>query len=232
MNEQNINWQQFLQPYELAVNGFILKLESIKKQYILAGQKNPIESVYGRVKSPKSIIAKLQRMNMDFSEIRNLTDIGGIRITCKYVQEVYEIFDLLKARKDIEIFWIKDYIENPKPSGYRSLHIIAKYNAETIDGRLPINIEFQIRTLSMHLWASIEHSLKYKYYRNIPENIKLRLIEASRIALDLDLEMSKIKQDMNNLDTKEEGKEFRDDYLDFDFDFDFDIDLVDNKKSY
>ena len=232
MNEQNINWQQFLQPYELAVNGFILKLESIKKQYILAGQKNPIESVYGRVKSPKSIIAKLQRMNMDFSEIRNLTDIGGIRITCKYVQEVYEIFDLLKSRKDIEIFWIKDYIENPKPSGYRSLHIIAKYNAETIDGRLPINIEFQIRTLSMHLWASIEHSLKYKYYRNIPENIKLRLIEASRIALDLDLEMSKIKQDMNNLDTKEEGKEFRDDYLDFDFDFDFDIDLVDNKKSY
>jgi len=224
MNEQTINWPQFLQPYEQAVNGFILKLESIKKQYILAGQKNPIESVYGRVKSPKSIIAKLQRMNMDFEEIRNLTDIGGIRITCKYVQEVYEIFDLLKSRKDIEIFWIKDYIENPKPSGYRSLHIIAKYNAETIDGRLPINIEFQIRTLSMHLWASIEHSLKYKYYRNIPENIKLRLIEASRIALDLDLEMSKIKQDMNKLDDKEERVEYHDEYYDFDFDFDFDID--------
>ena len=171
MNEQTINWPQFLQPYEQAVNGFILKLESIKKQYILAGEKNPIESVYGRVKSPKSIIAKLQRMNMDFDEIRNLTDIGGVRITCKYVQEVYEIFDLLKSRKDIEIFWIKDYIENPKPSGYRSLHVIAKYNAETIDGRIPINVEFQIRTLSMHLWASIEHSLKYKYYRNIPENL-------------------------------------------------------------
>ena len=224
MNVQTINWPQFLQPYEQAVNGFILKLESIKKQYILAGEKNPIESVYGRVKSPKSIIAKLQRMNMDFDEIRNLTDIGGVRITCKYVQEVYEIFDLLKSRKDIEIFWIKDYIENPKPSGYRSLHVIAKYNAETIDGRIPINVEFQIRTLSMHLWASIEHSLKYKYYRNIPENIKLRLIEASRIAYDLDLEMSKIKQDMNSLDNKEERTVYHDDYYDFDFDFDFDID--------
>lgn len=224
MNEQTINWPQFLQPYEQAVNGFILKLESIKKQYILAGEKNPIESVYGRVKSPKSIIAKLQRMNMDFDEIRNLTDIGGVRITCKYVQEVYEIFDLLKSRKDIEIFWIKDYIENPKPSGYRSLHVIAKYNAETIYGRIPINVEFQIRTLSMHLWASIEHSLKYKYYRNIPENIKLRLIEASRIAYDLDLEMSKIKQDMNSLDNKEERTVYHDDYYDFDFDFDFDID--------
>ena len=217
MNEQTINWPQFLQPYEQAVNGFILKLESIKKQYILAGQKNPIESVYGRVKSPKSIIAKLQRMNMDFEEIRNLTDIGGIRITCKYVQEVYEIFDLLKSRKDIEIFWIKDYIENPKPSGYRSLHIIAKYNAETIDGRLPINIEFQIRTLSMHLWASIEHSLKYKYYRNIPENIKLRLIEASRIAYDLDLEMSKIKIEMDELDVAEEREEYDESMFEFDF---------------
>lgn len=224
MNEQTINWPQFLQPYEQAVNGFILKLESIKKQYILAGQKNPIESVHGRVKSPKSIVAKLQRMNMEFDDIRNLSDIGGVRIICKYVQEVYEIFELLKSRKDIEIFWIKDYIENPKPSGYRSLHIIAKYNAETIEGRLPINVEFQIRTLSMHLWASIEHSLKYKYYRNIPENIKLRLIEASRIAYDLDLEMSKIKQDMNSLDDKEETNEYHDDYLDFDFDFDFDYD--------
>lgn len=219
MTEETINWPQFLQPYELAVDGFVMKLESIKKQYILAGKKNPIESVYGRVKTPKSILAKLKRMNMDFSEIRNLSDIGGIRITCKYIQEVYEIFELLKSRKDIEIFWIKDYIENPKPSGYRSLHLITKYNAETIDGRITINIEFQIRTLAMHLWASIEHSLKYKYYRNIPDNIKLRLIEASRIAYDLDVEMSMIKQDMNSLDVQEERmEEYDDSFFDFDFD--------------
>ncbi len=219
MNEETINWLQFLQPYELAVNGFVMKLESIKKQYILAGERSPIESVSGRVKTPKSIIAKLQRMNMNFDEIRNLSDIGGIRITCKYIQEVYEIFDLLKSRRDIEIFWIKDYIENPKPSGYRSLHLITRYNAETIDGQIPINIEFQIRTLSMHLWGSIEHSLKYKYYRNIPENIKLRLIEASRIAYDLDLEMSKIKLEMDQLDAVEERAEEYDESL-FEFDFD------------
>ena len=222
MNEQTINWPQFLQPYEQAVNGFILKLESIKKQYILAGLKNPIESVSGRVKTPKSIVEKLKRMNMSFDEIRNLSDIGGIRITCKYIQEVYQIFDLLKARKDIEIFWIKDYIENPKPSGYRSLHIIAKYNAETINGRIPINVEFQIRTLAMHLWGSIEHSLKYKYYRNIPENIKLRLIEASRIAYDLDVEMSKIKQEMDSLDIQEERPEYDDSLFEFDFDYTYD----------
>jgi putative GTP pyrophosphokinase len=219
MNESNINWLQFLQPYELAVSGFVMKLESIKKQYILSGKRCPIENVTGRVKNPKSIVAKLKRMNMDFSEIRNLSDIGGIRITCKYIQEVYEIFDLIKSRKDVEIFWIKDYIENPKQSGYRSLHIIAKYNAETIDGQMPINIEFQIRTLAMHLWGSIEHSLKYKYYRNIPENIKLRLIEASRIAYDLDVEMSMIKKEMNLLDVKEEREEeYENSFFEYDYD--------------
>lgn len=215
MDEKEFNWEQFLQPYELAVQGFVLKFESIKKEYELAGKNCPIESVRGRVKTPESIIAKLKRMNLDFSEIRNLSDIGGIRLKCKYIQEVYEILDLLKARKDIEIFWIKDYIENPKPSGYRSLHVIAKYNAETIEGQTPINIEFQIRTLAMHLWASIEHSLKYKYYRNIPENLKVRLIEASRIAYDLDVEMGKIKHEMEILDEAS----LKDDYIDFDFDY-------------
>ena len=218
MTEDTINWLQFLQPYELAVNGFVMKLESIKKQYILAGERSPIESVSGRVKTPKSILAKLKRMNMNFDEIRNLSDIGGIRITCKYIQEVYEIFDLLKSRKDIEIFWIKDYIENPKPSGYRSLHLITRYNAETIDGQIPINIEFQIRTLAMHLWGSIEHSLKYKYYRNIPESIKVRLIEASRIASELDIEMSKIKLEMDELDGQDERGEYDESLFEFDFD--------------
>lgn len=218
MTEDTINWLQFLQPYELAVNGFVMKLESIKKQYILAGERSPIESVSGRVKTPKSILAKLKRMNMNFDEIRNLSDIGGIRITCKYIQEVYEIFDLLKSRRDIEIFWIKDYIENPKPSGYRSLHLITRYNAETIDGQIPINIEFQIRTLAMHLWGSIEHSLKYKYYRNIPESIKVRLIEASRIASELDIEMSKIKLEMDELDGQDERGEYDESLFEFDFD--------------
>lgn len=215
VDEQNINWEQFLQPYELAVQGFVLKFDSIKKEYELAGKHCPIESVRGRVKTPDSIIAKLKRMNLDFSEIRNLSDIGGIRLKCKYIQEVYEILELLKARKDIEIFWIKDYIENPKPSGYRSLHVIAKYNIETIEGQMPINIEFQIRTLAMHLWASIEHSLKYKYYRNIPANLKVRLIEASRIAYDLDVEMSKIKKEMEILDEAS----LKDDIIDLDFDY-------------
>lgn len=209
MMKENFNWDVFLQPYELAITGFIIKFESMKKQYVLKGMKNPIEMVSGRVKTPDSIIEKAKRLNVSFSEIpEKIQDIGGIRITCKYTPYVYQILDLLKSRKDLEIVLIKDYIKNPKPSGYRSLHVIAKYNVEIIDGQQPIYIEFQIRTLAMHLWASIEHSLKYKYERNIPQSILDRLKAAARITAELDNEMNKIQMEVEALN----GDHKREDY--------------------
>ncbi len=205
---ETFNWDAFLQPYELAISGFILKLESMKKQFIISGVKNPIEMVVGRIKTPSSIIEKAKRLGVDFRDIPELIqDIGGIRITCKYTQDVYSVFDLLTNRKDIETVLVKDYIKEPKESGYRSLHLIARYNVETIDGQKPIYIEFQIRTLAMHLWASIEHSLKYKYYHNIPDNIKQRLQQAAKITAELDSEMTGIKDEVDrfrNGNTREE----------------------------
>lgn len=199
--EENFNWDVFLQPYELAISGFIIKLESMKKQYILKQMKNPIESITGRVKTPNSILEKARRINVKFADIpEKIQDIAGIRILCKYVDDVYRVYDLLASRKDIEIVSLKDYIKEPKPSGYRSLHLIAKYNVETLEGQQSIYIEFQIRTLSMHLWASIEHSLKYKYYRNIPESIKVRLQAAAKITIDLDDEMSNIQHEVESLE--------------------------------
>lgn len=194
--ENTMNWALFLQPYEFAVDNFLLKFQFLKNQYNLKGLKNPIVDITGRVKTPSSIIEKLDRLNMERKDYTELTDIGGIRITCKFIQDVYAIYELIKTRKDIQIVLVKDYIKYPKPSGYRSLHLIVKYAAETIDGQMPIYLEVQIRTLAMHLWASIEHSLKYKYYSKIPMGIKERLTEASRIAHDLDIEMSKIKHEM------------------------------------
>lgn len=193
INENNY-WKSFLLPYELAVGGFIIKLESMRKDFILKNSSSPIEIVSGRVKSVPSILEKAQRLNIDFSRIKEeIFDIAGIRITCKYIQDVYKVFELLKTRKDVDIFIVKDYIKNPKPSGYRSLHLIAKYNVETLEGQVPINIEFQIRTHAMHLWASIEHSLKYKYYRQIPEEIQERLLRVAEVTTELDAEMSKIQ---------------------------------------
>ncbi|HNZ50274.1 MAG TPA: GTP pyrophosphokinase family protein [Bacilli bacterium] len=200
MINENLYWQSFLLPYELAVGGFIIKLEAMRKEFLFKKVNNPIEIVSGRVKSVSSILEKAERLNIDFNHIpEGIYDIAGIRVTCKYIEDVYTVADLLKSRKDIDIFLIKDYIKEPKASGYRSLHLIAKYNVETVDGRMPINIEFQIRTHAMHLWASIEHTLKYKYYRHIPEEIQERLIQASIICASLDDEMTRIKSTMGSV---------------------------------
>ena len=191
------DWDSFLQPYELAVEGFLLKMEGIKKQYLVKGIHCPIEIVSGRVKTPESIMNKAERMNVNIPEVH---DIGGVRITCKYLEDVYQVAKLLKSRKDIKLIEERDYVKNVKPSGYRSLHLICRYNVETIEGQQPILLEFQIRTHAMHFWASIEHSIKYKYNKKIPQEIKERLVNASIASTKLYMEMSAIHQAMLEVD--------------------------------
>lgn len=199
--KENFSWDKFLQPYELAVEGFILKMEGIKKQYKLNGISCPIEIVSGRIKTPDSIMDKANRMNVPFEQIdERLYDIGGVRITCKYLEDVYYVRDLLVSRKDIVLREERDYIKNPKKSGYRSLHLIVSYNVETINGQKPVILEFQIRTHAMHFWASIEHSLKYKFKKQIPDTLKERLLAASLAAAKVDEEMSAIHQEIIELD--------------------------------
>lgn len=213
VNTSNFDWRKFLQPYELAVEGFILKIEGIKKQYELRGIHCPIEIVSGRVKTPESILDKAKRLGAEFEYIdEKVYDIGGIRITCKYIEDIYEVANLLKTRKDIILLEERDYIKNPKPSGYRSLHLICRYNVETIYGQSPVVLEFQIRTHAMHFWASIEHSLKYKYQKNIPDDIKKRLLAASKAAEALDKEMSSIHEAVKAIEPEEPSHTNRDTY--------------------
>lgn len=212
---KDFNWEKFLQPYELAVEGFILKIEGIKKQYQLNGISCPIEIVSGRIKSPESILDKADRMNVDYNQIDELLyDIGGVRITCKYLEDVYKVAELLKSRKDIKLLEERDYIKNMKPSGYRSLHLLCAYQVETIHGQQKVHLEFQIRTHAMHFWASIEHSLKYKYQKKIPQELKERLYQAALAGKKLDEEMSTIHNLIEDLDSKENApKALPDDQL-------------------
>lgn len=209
---ENFNWEKFLQPYELAVEGFILKIEGIKKQYQLNNTSCPIEIVSGRVKSPESIIDKANRMNVDYNYIdEQLYDIGGVRIACKYLEDVYKVAKLLKSRKDIKLLEERDYIKNMKPSGYRSLHLLCAYNVETIYGQQLVHLEFQIRTHAMHFWASIEHSLKYKYQKQIPTELKERLYQAALAGKKLDEEMTSIHNLVLELDSHPETKSVKPD---------------------
>jgi putative GTP pyrophosphokinase len=125
-----------------------------------------------------------------------MEDIAGIRIMCQFVEDIYTLVELIKNRSDMNVVYEKDYIENFKDSGYRSYHVIIKYPINSIAGSKEILCEIQIRTLAMNFWATIEHSLKYKYEHYIPENVAVRLRRAADAAFLLDQEMSEIREDI------------------------------------
>lgn len=186
-------WKELLMPYELAVEELTLKFNHIIKEYRESGLYSPIEEVHGRVKSISSILEKAHRKEIAIADIEEkLQDIAGVRIICQFVEDIYEISAIIKARSDMIVLSEKDYIKNMKPSGYRSLHIIVEYTVETVNGKKTLPVEIQIRTLGMNFWSTIEHSLQYKYSQNIPDHIRKRLNAASAAIIRLDEEMSSI----------------------------------------
>ena len=186
-------WKEILTPYELAVEELTLKFQHIMKEYKEADMYSPIEGVHGRVKRISSILEKAQKKNIPINEIEeHLQDIAGIRIICQFVEDIYDVADIIKSRSDMKVIGEKDYLSKRKESGYRSYHIIVEYEVETIKGHRIIPVEIQIRTMAMNFWATIEHSLQYKYRQGIPEHIRERLNAASEAILRLDKEMSSI----------------------------------------
>lgn len=193
---ENINWDNFFLQYEKAVNELQLKFLGMIDEHKKTGQHSPIESVTGRVKSIGSILKKAEKKNIQYSKIpEKLDDIAGIRIICQFEDDISKVIGLIKNRNviDIEVLQERDYIVNKKESGYRSYHMIITYPVMMIEGRKEVRVEIQIRTLAMNFWASIEHSINYKYNGNIPEDIKQRLITSAEAAYQLDCEMGMIR---------------------------------------
>ncbi len=198
MNE-NINWKVFLVPYVKAVEELKVKFKSIRKEYNEVGEYSPIEFVTGRVKKVSSIIEKSERRFIEFQDVGELVeDIAGIRIMCQFVDDIYTVVELIRQRdgKDLSIVYEKDYVKHIKESGYKSYHLIVRYPIETTKGTKNILAEVQIRTLAMNFWATIEHSINYKYRGNIPHDVKERLKRTARIAHELDMEMCGIRDDV------------------------------------
>ena len=186
-------WEEVLAPYNHAVEELKVKFKNIRKEFFAKGEYSPIEFVTGRTKKVASIISKAKRLNMKDIE-EEMEDIAGIRIMCQFVEDIYTIVELIKSRSDMTVVYEKDYIENFKDSGYRSYHVIIKYPIHSIAGSKEILCEIQIRTLAMNFWATIEHSLKYKYEHYIPEDLAMRLRRAADAAFLLDQEMSEIRE--------------------------------------
>ncbi|MTI68861.1 MAG: GTP pyrophosphokinase family protein [Firmicutes bacterium] len=193
------DWKEVLIAYEQAVEELKIKFKSIRNEYRRLDEYSPIEFVTGRVKKITSIIDKAKKRNVSLDKIEDeIEDIAGIRIMCQFVEDIDKVVKLIRSRdgKDIKIVEERDYIKNIKESGYRSYHIIIKYSVHTAFGEKEILAEIQIRTLAMNFWATIEHSLNYKYKHSIPYDIRLRLKNAAEAAFRLDKEMSEIRNEI------------------------------------
>ncbi|SFP80160.1 putative GTP pyrophosphokinase [Salibacterium halotolerans] len=188
------NWDTFLTPYVQAVEELKVKLKGLREQYQLSSKHTPIEFVTGRVKPVTSILEKAQRKNIPLDRIgREMQDIAGVRLVCQFVNDIDTIVELIRSRSDFNVVEERDYIKRKKESGYRSYHMVIEYSVHTIDGEKSVLVELQVRTMAMNFWATIEHSLNYKYSGEIPDEIKERLQRAAEAAFQLDEEMSKIK---------------------------------------
>lgn len=190
-------WELFLAPYEQSVGELKVKLRGIRKQFRENDMHIPIEFVTGRVKPINSILTKAELRNISLNRLEEeMQDIAGLRIMCQFVEDIPQVVDLIRNRKDLLIVQERDYITNKKESGYRSYHLVVEYPVQLITGEKKIFVEIQIRTLAMNFWATIEHSLNYKYQGVFPKEMRERLQRAAEAAHQLDEEMSTIREEI------------------------------------
>ncbi|ADC48438.1 GTP pyrophosphokinase [Alkalihalophilus pseudofirmus OF4] len=186
-------------PYKQAVEELKVKLKGLREQYQRSSNHTPIEFVTGRVKPISSIVDKAKRKNIPLNELEDkMQDLAGVRIVTQFVEDIETVIKLIRTRTDFDIIEERDYVVEKKPSGYRSYHLVLRYPVQTIEGEKKVLVELQVRTLAMNFWATIEHSLNYKYSGEIPEDIKMRLMRAAEAAFKLDEEMSIIRDEVRD----------------------------------
>lgn len=194
-----VDWEKFYMPYEIAVSEIENKFNNLKYAYGMLSSHSPIESVTSRVKSINSILEKAKKKGVSQEDIgTSIDDIAGIRIICKFVEDIFVVVELLKSleNEDFVILDERNYVDYNKDSGYRSYHMHIKYKIVTPFGPEFVVAEIQIRTMAMNFWATIEHSIRYKYKNDMPNELKERLTSAAEAAFRLDKEMSEIREDI------------------------------------
>ncbi|WP_054024177.1 GTP pyrophosphokinase family protein [Bacillus sp. FJAT-28004] len=197
------DWNLFLQPYEQAVEELKVKFKTMRVELKIREAYAPIEFVTGRVKRISSILEKAKRLKVPSDQLdTGIEDIAGIRIMCQFVDDIHRVAGLIRTRKDLSLVYEKDYITNFKDSGYRSYHMIVKYPVQTALGYKIVLAEIQIRTLAMNFWATIEHSLNYKFKESLPEDVRERLKKAAEAASQLDTEMTSIRKEILDAQTE------------------------------
>ena len=188
-------FRQMSAAFEGAIDCVMGTLKTIEQEMIESGLRIPIHSVTSRIKSPDSTRQKLARHGLPYTidnVMNNLHDIAGVRIICKYITDIYHVRDLLLKSDKYTFIKEKDYIKTPKPSGYRSLHLIVETDVSVDGENIKIRCEIQLRTSAMDSWASLEHNMRYK--SDLPENEQINesLKNCAEVLHNTDLEMQRI----------------------------------------
>lgn len=189
-------YRELMSYYRCAMMEVSTKFNVLDEELSLQYDRNPIEAIKTRLKSPDSIMDKLSRRGLPFSAEsieHNLNDIAGVRVICAYISDIYMLRDALLRQDDIVLLQEKDYIKNPKPNGYRSLHLIVETPIFLHDEKKQMRVEVQFRTMAMDWWASVEHKLRYKKPA-APEEVNSELKECAEISADLDKRLEKLRQ--------------------------------------
>ena len=196
-------YQELMMRYNCALLEVKTKIDVLNNQLSLENDRNPFESISCRIKTPKSILEKLYRKNLPLtveSIEKNLNDVAGIRVICSFRDDIYTLSERLCSQDDIKVIEIKDYIKNPKPNGYRSLHIILEIPIFLLEEKKNMRVEVQFRTIAMDFWASLEHKVKYK--KDIGEDaekISAELKLCAEEISDLDAKMQDIQRRISKM---------------------------------
>lgn len=198
-----LQFQEIMMVYESAIKQLETKLEILNKEYKVTGRRNPIETIKSRIKTPDSIAKKLEKKGLDVNfktMTENIQDIAGIRVICPYISDIYNVRDILLKQPDITLIEEKDYIEHPKASGYRSLHLVIRTPVYLSQTEHQVKVEIQLRTIAMDFWASLEHELKYKNEQKVPESVRRELFRVAETIAMTDREMEEIAIELQALD--------------------------------
>lgn len=195
------NWTELILIYSSALKQVETKLEILNDEFQHVHRYNPIEHIKSRIKTSESIVKKLKKHGYESTldnMVLHVKDIAGIRVICSFTSDIYEIAEIISNQRDIKVVSVKDYIVNPKPSGYKSYHMIVTVPVYLSDRIIDTKVEIQIRTVAMDFWASLEHKMNYKFEGNAPESLKQELVECAKIVAELDDKMVSLNREVQS----------------------------------
>ena len=201
-------YAQIVGVYNAAIREINARLQTLDSEFSYRHQHNPIHHIESRVKSLNSIVKKLHDIGVPISisnAKKTLHDIAGVRVVCCYVDDIYRIAELLLSQDDVSLILEKNYIEKPKPNGYRSLHIVVDVPVYMSQGKLFIPVEIQIRTVAMDFWATLEHRIRYKSPDEVPQSIVDELRACADVITETDYKMQRIFKTLQQVHDKEDA---------------------------